>query len=85
VKRARNSVRIVKGFSKPPNEWLLKELIFYLFDQKGVTEIDLIHEFCEIQYGPLWDVLINFEAFCFDNPQSKLPGWIDSFLTKKMR
>lgn len=85
MRKTRKSAPTVREFSNPPNGWSLKELIFHLFLQKGVDEKDLIHEFCEFHYGPLWDVFIDFEAFCFDNPHHKLPRWIDQFLEKKMR
>jgi hypothetical protein len=85
VKKARKSVHTVKAFYKTPREWTLKEIIFHNFSKKDVFDEEIIHEFCEIQYGPLWDVLINFEAFCFDHPEVYLPQRIDQFLEKKMR
>ncbi len=61
----------------------LKEIILHHFAQREVEDTDLIHEFCEMHYGSSWDVIVEFEGFCFDQPERKMPDWIDQFLEKK--
>ncbi len=70
-------------YSNNHREMSLKEIIMHSFAQKEVEDINLIHEFCEMHYGSSWDIIVEFEGFCFDQPERKMPEWVDQFLQKK--
>ena len=83
AKKARASVHTARAYFKGPHEMTLKEIIMTAFRRKEISDQNLIDEFCEIHYGPSWDVLIGFEGFCFDHPERNLDEKIEIFLHKK--
>ena len=83
MKKVRNSVPIAREFFKTPAEISLKEIIMHNFAKREINDQSLINEFCEMHYGTSWDVIIEFEGYCFDQPEKKIPFWVNEFIEKK--
>lgn len=70
-------------YSNNVRDLSLKEIILHHFAKREVDDKDLIEEFCAHHYGNSWDVIVEFEGFCFDQPERKMPVWVDQFLEKR--